>query len=207
MERFDMRVHIKVLCMLLACGGLSLNQGCCCFGGRKDAPPVKYDSAPSISLTPECLNIKKVSVMPFRAASAIIGESVADMFVTEIIREQLYAVVERSQIDKVLTESEVALAGLTSSKAAEMGSMLGAEAVIIGTVDEYSMVQSHNMHFAAVGINARMIDCQTGKVLWSIDLARRANSTSITVSEHARGVVRTMVQALRTALANPKSIY
>ncbi len=194
------------LCFLLPVSLLVL-QGCCCFGGRKSPDTVKYESHPRISLTPECLQIKKVSVMPFRASTAIAGESVADMFVTEIIKEQIYEVVERSQIDKVLSESEVALAGLTSSKAAEMGSMLGAEAVIIGTVDEYSMMPSKDMHFAVVGINARMIDCKSGKILWSLDLAQRAGSTAVTVPEHARAVVRAMVEALRVELAKPMEAY
>ncbi len=202
-----MGIYLRAGLGALFLGGLLGLQGCCCFGGRQGAETVKYDAHPSISLTPECLNIKKVSVMPFRAATAITGESVADMFVTEIIKEQLYEVVERSQIDKVLSESEVALSGLTSSKAAEMGSMLGAEAVIIGTVDEYSMMQSANMSYAVVGINARMIDCKSGKILWSIDLAQRSGSTAITVPEHARAVVRAMIQALRAELAKPAGAY
>lgn len=202
-----MQNHWRIVTICLMTGGLLVLQGCCCFGGRKGAKDAKFDAQPSISLTAECRNIKKVTVMPFRAASPIIGESVADMFVTEILRERLYQVVERSQIDKVLSESEVALAGLTTSQAAEMGSMLGAEAVIIGTVDEYSMVMSGNMHYAVVGISARMIDCKSGKVLWSMDLARRAGSTSITVSEHARIVVRAMTQALRSALEKQGALY
>ncbi len=146
--------------------------------------------------------------MPFRASTAIVGESVADMFVTEIIKEQTYEVVERSaQIDKVLSRKRGGAGDFDQFRAAEMGSMLGADAVIIGTVDEYSMMPSKDMHFAVVGINARMIDCKSGKILWSIDLAQRGASTSVTVPEHARAVVRAMVEALRAELAKPMEAY
>jgi len=95
-----------------------------------------------------------------------------------------------------LSESELALAGLSASRAAEIGNMLGADGVIIGTVDEYSNVAQSGHPYPVVGITARMIDCKSGKIIWSVDLAKRAERKDSTLPEHARAIVHEMMCGL-----------
>jgi curli biogenesis system outer membrane secretion channel CsgG len=140
--------------------------------------------------------IAKVAVMPFKAQTELIGISVSDMFVTEILRAGKYELVERGRMAQVLSESELALSGLSASRAAEIGGMLGADGVIIGTVDEYANVAQRGHPYPVVGVTARMIDCKSGKVLWSVDLARRAESKRVTMPEHARAIVHEMMSGL-----------
>lgn len=153
-------------------------------------------SEANIFVAPIPCSISKVAVMPFKAPTELIGSSVADMFVTEMLRAGRYELVERSQMSKVLNEAELALSGLSVARAAEIGAMLGADGVIIGTVDEYSTVAYRGTAFPVVGITARLIDCKTGKVMWSIDLAKRTEDKSVTLSEHARVVVHEMTAGL-----------
>jgi curli biogenesis system outer membrane secretion channel CsgG len=141
-------------------------------------------------------NLSKVAIMPFKAPTELIGSSVSDMFVTEILRSGRYELVERNQMGNVLNESEMALSGLSESKAVEVGNMMGADGVIIGTVSEYETVAHRGRAIPVVGVSARLIDCKTGKIVWSVDLADRADSASITLSEHARHVVHDMTAAL-----------
>ena len=141
-------------------------------------------------------NISKVAIMPFKAPTELIGNSVSDMFVTEMLRAGRYELVERNQMANVLNESEMALSGLSESKAVEVGNMLGADGVIIGTVSEYETVAQRGRAFPVVGVSARLIDCKTGKIVWSVDLADRASSASATLPEHARRVVHEMTAAL-----------
>lgn len=174
--------------------------GCCCFGGRSEKAPKM--GKPNVSIQSGSPDIRKVAIMPFRAQDELVGATVADYFVSEILGAKRYELVERSQIGKVLSESELALSGISDSKAAEVGSMVGADGVVIGTVGEHGMASQGRESFAVVSVAARMIDTKSGKIVWSVDLACRANDPKTTLSEHSRHVVREMMRALGQALGS-----
>ena len=182
-----------VLPVLFALAAAFLPGGC---ATTDEAYFLNTESEANVFVAPVPCPIWKVAVMPFKGPTDLIGSSVSDMFVTEMLRAGRYELVERSQMSKVLSESELSLAGLSLSKATEVGSMLGADGVIIGTVDEYSTVAYRGAAFPVVGITVRLIDCKSGKVMWSVDLAKRADSKSATLSEHARDVVHEMTAGL-----------
>lgn len=137
--------------------------------------------------------IRKVAVLPFKAETELIGTSVSDQILMELLRTGRYEMVERSQMAQVLGEQELSLAGLSAGQAAEVGAMLGADGVIIGTVSEYEKVAYRGRTIPVVGISARMIDTKSGKVIWSSDVAQRASSASETLSEHSRKVVHELI--------------
>jgi fibronectin type 3 domain-containing protein/TolB-like protein len=153
-------------------------------------------SRANVYVAPVPSPIKKIAIMPFKAQTELIGTSVSDLFVTEMLRAGRYELVERSQMAKVLSESELSLAGLSAARAAEVGNMLGAEGVVIGTVDEYATVAQRGHPYPVVGITARLIDCTSGKVMWSSDLAKRAGSKDTTLPEQARSVAHEIVAGL-----------
>ena len=153
-------------------------------------------SRANVYVAPVPSRIKKIAIMPFKAQTELIGTSVSDLFVTEMLRAGRYELVERGQMAKVLSESELALAGLSAARAAEVGHMLGADGVVIGTVDEYSAVAQSGHPYPVVGITARLIDCTSGKVMWSSDLAKRAETKSLTLPEQARAVTHEIVAGL-----------
>ena len=140
--------------------------------------------------------VLKIAVMPFKASTELIGSSVSDMVVTELLRTQKYALVERGQMKNVLSETELAMAGLSESKAVEAAKMLGAEAVVIGTVDEYVMQAKGGDTYAVVGLSIRLIDCSTAKIVWSADLAKMADEDDTPLAAHAREVVHELVSGL-----------
>ena len=129
----------------------------------------------NVYVAPIASSISKVAVMPFKAPTELIGSSVSDIFVTEMLRARRYTLVERGQIDRVLGETELALAGLSDSAAIEAGRMLGADGVILGTVDEYGTVAHRGRTYPVVGASIRLIDCDTGRVMWSVGHARRSD--------------------------------
>ena len=176
--------------------------GCCCFGGRSEKAPKM--GKPNVSVQSGNSSIRKVAVMPFRSQNEMVGATVSDYFVSEILGAKRYELVERSQIGKVLNESELALSGISDSKAAEVGSMVGADGVVIGTVGDYEKVSQGKDSFAVVSIAARMIDTNSGTIVWSVDLTCRATDPKVTLSEHSRNVVKEMMKALGQALGNPR---
>jgi len=74
--------------------------------------------------------------------------------------------------------------------------MLGADGVVIGTVDEYATVAQGGHPHPSVGVSVRMIDCASGKVLWSADLAAMADNAKTTLPMEARIVVHELVAGL-----------
>jgi hypothetical protein len=95
--------------------------------------------------------------------------------------------VERSQMAQVLGEQELALAGVSAGRAAQVGAMLGADGVILGTVSEYGQSAQKGNTIPVVGLACRLIDSKSGKIVWSADLAQRASSASMTVPSRAGG--------------------
>jgi fibronectin type 3 domain-containing protein/TolB-like protein len=181
------RLAVPIAFLVLLCGCASDSQDAYFNGSGRDA---------NVYVAPVPSDIAKVAIMPFRAPTELIGSSVSDLFVTEMLRAGRYELVERSQMAKVLSETELSMAGVSESKAVEIGSMVGADGVIIGTVDEYSAVAQRGKTYPTVGISVRLIDCRTGKVMWSADLAQRADSASTTLPQHARSVVHELTAGL-----------
>ena len=150
----------------------------------------------NVYVAPVGSSIEKVAVLPFKAPTELIGSSVSDIIVTEMLRAKRYTLVERGQIDRVLGETEFELSGLSDSKAIEAGKMMGADGVILGTVDEYAPVAYRGRSYPVVGASIRLIDCNSGRVMWSVDHAKRSEDPADTLSSHARVVVHEMVSAL-----------
>lgn len=172
------------------------------LAGCASDPNAAYFSTPSratVYVAPEPTSVRKIAVMPFKAQTELIGASVSDLFMTELLKAGRYDVVERSQLTQVLGESELALSGISASRAAQLGQMVGAEAVVIGTVAEYGTVPQRGRTYPVVGVSARMIDSQTSRVIWSADLACQSPSARIPLSEHARNTVHEVVSGLYRA--------
>ena len=154
---------------------------------------------PNVYVAREAFGIDRVGILPFQAATALIGGSVSDLFVTELMKMGRYELVERAQMSGVLGETEVALSGLTSGQAAKLGQMVGAGGVIVGTVSEYEMVALGGRTYPVVGISIRLIDAGPGKILWSVDHAARGDKGE-PLARHARAVVHDMAAALNRQL-------
>ena len=169
-----------------------------CASNPNDAYFGSVESKANVYVAPQKVKdpIHKVAIMPFKAPTDLIGASVSDLLLTEFMRAGRYEMVERGQMSKVLSETELSVAGLSAAKATEVGQMLGAEGVIIGTVDDYSMVAQRGRTYAVVGISARLIDCSSGKVIWSVDLAERAEDRDTTLPEQVRIVIHKVTAAL-----------
>lgn len=168
----------------------------CAWGARPDAYFGGTRSDANVYVAPVASAIHKIAILPLKAPTELIGSSVADIVVTEMLRAGRYTLVERGQMGQVLGEAELALAGLSESAAVEVGKMMGADGVVIGTVDEYGMVAHRGRSYPVVGVSLRLIDCDSGRVMWSVGHARRGHDPSGTLSSHARAVVHEVVAAV-----------
>jgi TolB-like protein len=192
------RKQIRALTGIAAIAVIPLFLGGCCCG--------KSGNAAHFSEAVEGVNIfvdagldhtiTRVAVLPFKGPTDLIGTAVSDMFITEVLRYGRYTLVERSQISKVLGETELALAGVSSARAMDVGQMTGADGVIIGTVYEYEQIAYKGNKYPAAGINVRLIDSKSGKIVWSADYASRGEDRASSLSQHARQVVHAICSTL-----------
>ena len=90
--------------------------------------------------------IKTVAVMDFRAVRSFgmkPSEEVGVSLTQALLDNQFYKVIERSELQKVVGEHELTILGLTAESASQkVGQLLGADAIITGTISDYSFRDS-----------------------------------------------------------------
>jgi TolB-like protein len=102
-------------------------------------------------------NKPSVAVLDFESMGTeeYLGKAVSEIMRTALVSNQNYRVVERSQINKALSEQKFQQSGNIDDKSAvEIGKVLGADLIIVGSV-----VKIGN----AFTINSRLIDVKTGE--------------------------------------------
>jgi len=98
-----------------------------------------------------------VAVMDFESVGSEehLGKAVAEIMRTELISTGQFRVLERSQLDRALSEQKLQQSGIIDDKSVvDLGKLLGANFIIIGSVVKMG---------TAYTINSRMIDMKTGE--------------------------------------------
>jgi hypothetical protein len=113
-----------------------------------------------------------LAVLPFDAGPASSqGLRISDFVTTALVKSGRIELVEREKIDRVLDEQRFRLTGAVddASKAAEVGKLLGAEAVVFGGVSNATQQTTDKFAYdlvrTEVRIDARAVDTTTGRIL------------------------------------------
>ncbi|MGD9486862.1 MAG: CsgG/HfaB family protein [Calditrichaceae bacterium] len=155
-------------------------------GGDQPETPVQKDPEPVVSKvvppvispvpsrTPEMIVGKKtvklvgermgVAVWPFenKGASKDLGEIVLDKMITALFNQGRFRVIERAQLEKILDEQQLGMAGvIDASTAAEIGKGIGVDAIIIGSVAAAPS--------GAISLDARAIDTESATIIIAHD--------------------------------------
>ncbi|MBU4186081.1 MAG: CsgG/HfaB family protein [Proteobacteria bacterium] len=96
------------------------------------------------------------------------AETVRDRFETALL-EAGHRVVERSMIDKLISELEFSMSGLTEQLGIKVGKMLDADVVIFGAVTSYYRVIWGPVVYTTVGLSIKAVDVETGVIIWKGD--------------------------------------
>jgi curli biogenesis system outer membrane secretion channel CsgG len=114
-----------------------------------------------------------------------IGKGIADMLVGQLVRNGSYSVIERKQLDRVLSEQNFQQSGRAdASTAAQLGRILGVDAIIIGSITQFGRDDKRlgvgggvrvggvgiggigrRSSKAIVAIDARIVDIRTAEIL------------------------------------------
>jgi curli biogenesis system outer membrane secretion channel CsgG len=108
-----------------------------------------------------------------------LGSGVADIFLTEAFRSERFRITERSQLETVLFEQNLAQTGrVDPATAADVGRITGAELIVLGSLTEFGVTTtggggrvlgifggSTETVTARVTVDIRMVDAVTAEVL------------------------------------------
>jgi len=119
-----------------------------------------------------------------------VGEGMADMLTTELVKSGKYRVIERQSIESIMKEQNLGMSGaVTQESAAKVGQLLGVELAIVGAVTEFGYKKSGSginlkqkgfgfgiqSASSTVGIDIRFINTNTGEIL-AADNVRKEKS-------------------------------
>lgn len=107
------------------------------------------------------------------------AKGVSNLIAYKLVQSGNYTVLERSQVDKILSEQDMGQAGrLDSGTAAKIGKVLGVDAVMVGTITRFNVEQKKSgfsvgslfgsgskKSKATVKLNGRLVSAQTGEIL------------------------------------------
>lgn len=117
------------------------------------------------------------------------GRIISEIFTTAAVKNGL-EVVERHMIRKVMDEMEFGESSFSGTDAMKIGVMLGAKAVLTGSVSEF---------LGALRIDARLINVTDGKILLADGAQAELNLQSITTA--VQGLMAKMVRVLEPGQA------
>ena len=115
-----------------------------------------------------------------------IGKGITDLLVTYLVKDGTYSVLERKAMDKILKEQNFSNSDRANpTSAAKIGKLLGADVIIVGSITQFGNDNKnvnvggagggfggfgiggikHKSSKAVVGIDARIVDIDTGEIL------------------------------------------
>jgi len=106
------------------------------------------------------------------AGDSSFGSGMADILISELMQNRNYDIIERAHLDKMFDEIGGAGNGtIDASTAAQIGKVQGLNYMVVGTVVEAGQVAGRGgkggSSRAKVTINIRVIDVETGKIIFS----------------------------------------
>lgn len=109
-----------------------------------------------------------------------VGDGMADMLITALVKSGRYWVMERTEIDQLLKEQNLGMSGITTPEsAAKAGKVLGVELAVVGAVTEFGYKKqstggalkklgvgaSVSKQSATVGVDVRMVNTSSSEIL------------------------------------------
>ena len=192
---------MAVLCLTLLVAIMSLAG--CASTTRLFTKPIA--EAPYVTY-PEWGPNRNVAVMPFLNISKDkdAGVKVRDLLVAELyISGAFKEVVDEGEVSEVMKKLKVREGeALGKDTLKTLGDNLGVQAIIFGTVQEYSERSAKGALFA---VSLRMVDVETGQILWLGNASKEGGgsvsealglSDGPTIIEVARSVVEDLVDDL-----------
>ncbi len=150
--------------------------------------------------------VEKVAVIPFENLSNDqgAGSRITLVFVTELLSTDAFDVVEQGEVLDAISKISMTRSDmLTEEQAKKLGTTLGVQAIILGTVNESSGGQAGG-NGTIVTLDVRMIESESAQTVWSAThteggrgfLSSIFGTGAKSQSEVARQCVRKVIKTL-----------
>ncbi len=164
----------------------------------------------SVSAASQSQEKPRIAVLDFEYSSIsnpnILGvitggaKGVSDILVNKLVEGGKYRVIERSQLEAILKEQNLGISGrVDASTAAQIGRILGVEAVIMGSITQFDL-QQKNSGFNVFGIgvggddtdayvklNLRIVNTTTAEIILAIEGSGNASQSDNQVEVYGVG--------------------
>ncbi len=131
-----------------------------------------------------------------------IGKGIVQLLITDLVKDGSFSVVDRQAMDKILAEQNFSNSNRAdSSSAAKIGKLLGADAIVVGSITEFGNESKntnlgggggnwhgiglgklgHNSSKANVAITARIINVDTGEIMAVADGKGQSSRASMSM--------------------------
>ena len=107
-----------------------------------------------------------------------LGEAAADELVTQLFQTGKFTVIEREQINAILSEQDFGQSGrVNSSQAADIGRILGVQVIVTGSITKFSLDEK-GASFRGIGakyivaetnLDVRLINVNTAEIMFADD--------------------------------------
>jgi curli biogenesis system outer membrane secretion channel CsgG len=168
----------------------------------------------------------RIAVMDFENRSQHggyrVGRGAADILTTELVKSTDFDIFERSRLASIMTEQDMSNSGrFDSATAAKIGKLAGVQYVVTGAVTEYgessSGISGGGMFSAGkkgyfAGVDVRVIDVNSGKILFADSGQGKKASTNVKVmgfgggekwnEKHATAALRNAIEDISKKLAS-----
>ena len=203
---------LLILTILLAAGAIT---GC----GSKNKEAVLKDSAPPQTETPEQLNAKideltnqiiknmtqkkksKIAVIEFTDLNKKVtdfGRFLSEKLITKLFLTGSFQVIERNQLEKVMSEHKLNLSGTVDPASAKrLGKILGVDAIATGTITD--MGQN-------LDVNARLIDTETAGIFAVASVTIKKDSAVLRLMGGEDASSKTQAEAKEVSFENMKFV-
>lgn len=156
-------------------------------------------------------HVTSIAVLPFDNVSGHpdAGKKIVNLFLTELVRTEIFKMADMGEVEDLLRSLRVrTIAEIDLAKLQAFKEQLSVQAVIVGSVDEYELRQERNGAVPIVAVNARMLDTQTGDILWAVSHTHDGDDWEtvfgfrriISLSRLAQIVVSEMLESLTDEL-------
>ena len=135
------------------------------------------DTAGSLYVHPNAdfSNYRRLAVLPLEnlTSERFAGEQVREILNIELAAQGLFEVVDSGEVNRALRQQNVVnVAEVGPEQSQALGQALGVQALLFGTVIQYTERRSGSLTMPDIALSLRMLDAETGIVVWAVTDAR-----------------------------------
>jgi TolB-like protein len=151
--------------------------------------------------------VKKVAVLPLEnlTADQTAGEKIRKIVITDVLATGVVDAIEPGQVNRVLAQQNLqTLTAMSPEDFKKIGAALGAQLIIVGSVESYDRVTVGGVQAPEVTLTLRGVDVESGTIVWATShtqggatlAARLFGLTGDSLSEVARKAAHEAVATL-----------